>query len=201
MKNLCLYSSNFTIGAASALITMEKFEFEELDEDTRSFMLEELEHDARSDAIYFSARFSEAGKSACYDCLREAIQNGNEQTLAAALSRPDFWKPFEVHHRGTKSYPVKIAPINVARIYAQGEFNVYYLRGLCRRLLAEGETHAEVYRAKKVAVPRTGQTVDPGDLLPLQDVLEDLRSRDEGVSRLGLPRGVLSGLSLRRLRK
>ncbi len=183
------------------MITAEEFEFEELDEITRGYMLEELERDENNSTIYYSARFSAEGKAVCYECLREAIRNGNEQTLAAALSRPSLWEPFEIHHRGAKSYPVKITPKNAAIIYAQGEFNVYYLRGLCRKLLAEGETHAEVYRAKKVAVPRTGQTVNPGDLLPLQDVLEDLRSRDEGASRLGLPRGVLSGLSLRRLRK
>lgn len=90
-------------------------------------------------------------------------------------------------------------PRNAHEIFADGEFNVFYMRGLCRCLLAEGMDQVEIYRARAALNPRVGQPINPGDVLSCQDVLDDLRARVDGAGKLGIPRGPVSGISLRRI--
>jgi hypothetical protein len=42
-------------------------------------------------------------------------------------------------------------PVTAADTLAEGEFNRFYLRGLCRRASAANMAEIEVYRAKEVA--------------------------------------------------
>lgn len=176
------------------------FQFEELDADTRRFMREEFERDTAAGTLYLSARFSPAGQAAYPALLRAAIESGNERTLTEALSPPHYWNAHEQRVRQGRAYLANVHRGSAARVMAEGEFNVFYMRGLCRKLLELGETNVEAYRAKAVENPRVGERVNPGDILPCQDVLDDLRSRTEGEGKIGVPRGPISGISLRRKR-
>lgn len=173
------------------------FQFEELDEDTRRWMREEFERDMAAGTLYLSTRFSPTGQAAYPALLRAAIEGGNERTLTEALSLPQFWKSHEQRVRQGKASLARVNPGNAARVMAEGEFNVFYMRGLCRKLLEQGQTTVEAYRARAAENPRTGERVNPGDILPCQDVLDDLRSRTDGESKIGVPRGPVSGISLR----
>jgi hypothetical protein len=62
--------------------------FEELDEKTRRYMLAEFEAEEESGQGYRSRSLSVAGRAAFPTLMREAIRNGNEQTLAFALANP-----------------------------------------------------------------------------------------------------------------
>lgn len=57
-----------------------------LDDVTRSAMLAEVEHDIAADALYLSPRLSPQGVNDYPDLLRDAIQIGDDETLATALS-------------------------------------------------------------------------------------------------------------------
>lgn len=196
------------------------FHFEELDEATREHMLDEVERDIADGKLYMSKNFSASAKGAYPDLLRKAVREGTEQSLTQALRYAGFWsfikgrsgfgsprplrpmRPLKSGPSGFGSAGSTLDEINnAAATFAEGEFNVYYMRGLCLKLIAEGQGQAEVYRAKAVDEPRAGGKVHAGQIVSCADHLEALRARKGGVSTLGLPRGVNSGLSLRRVRQ
>ena len=176
------------------------FQFEELDEVTRKFMLQEFERDFAAGTLYLSDRLTATGKTTYPELLRQAIKDGNERTLTQSLQHSGFWNTQEQRVRQGKPY-LAAMPRNAAEVLAEGEFNVFYMRGLACKLIGEGQAQAEVYRAKVVENPRAGERVNPGDLVPCQEVLDDLRSREEGASKVGIPRGPASGLCMRRCSK
>ncbi len=199
------------------------FHFEELDQTTRKYMLDEVEQDIADGKLYMSKYFSASGKTNYPNLLRKAVQEGDEGTLTHALRFIGFWS-FPFGSSGSRS-PRPTRPVRqtrsgfisspgfgssgtnsdrateAAETFAEGEFNVYYMRGLCRKLLEEGQEQAEVYRAQEVDEPRTGQKISEGQIISCQAHLDDLRSRKNGVSALGLPRGPRSGLSFRRIQQ
>ena len=62
-------------------------------------------------------------------------------------------------------------PCNAQTTLAEGEFNRFYIRGLCRRAIEERVPQLEIVRAKDVYMPRAlsqkriGALVEPGCLL------------------------------------
>ena len=88
-------------------------------------------------------------------------------------------------------------PSNANEILAEGEFNRFYIRALCRRVIAEKINELEVFRAKQVSSPRLeseskiGMKIDPNKLL------KDLRENIGIDTVLGLPAGPNSGLSVK----
>lgn len=72
------------------------FNFEQLDDITRQYMLSEFRAEEVSGNPYRSTRLSPAGLLAFPKLMVEAILHGNEETLAQALSNP---------HIGTQPSP------------------------------------------------------------------------------------------------
>ena len=73
--------------------------FEELDDTTRRYMLQEFEAEIASDNPYFGRNLSAAGRAAFTELMRAAINEGNEETLGAALNRPVLWNEKETYER------------------------------------------------------------------------------------------------------
>lgn len=115
------------------------YHFEELDEITRKWMLDEFLNEEKSGNPYRSLRLSSKGLEAFPKEMEKAIREGNEKTLANSLSNRLYWKPSESSQRGGKSYRKEIHPITAAEVLAFTEFNTWYVRGFARRLLQEGE--------------------------------------------------------------
>ncbi len=126
---------------------------ENLDTRTRDLMLAEVEVDITGDRLYTSTRFTPGGVAQCPDLLREAVRNGNDDSLAASLWAAGAFAEHEVGRRGPKTFRKRV-PTNAAQTFAESEFNRFYLRGLCLRATAEGLPYVEVYRAKAVEDPR-----------------------------------------------
>ena len=88
-------------------------------------------------------------------------------------------------------------PVNAPDVLAEGEFNRFYMRGVCRRAIVESVSKLVVYRAKPVENPRPdsesklGATVEPSALLA------DLRANIGIDTFLGLPAGPNSGLCVK----
>lgn len=117
--------------------------FEELDETTRRWMLEEF-RDEESTLPYRSPALSAIGQGRFPALMEEAIRAGDEGSLAESLTDPSLWSRYEPAPQGGVR---PVMPERAAIVLARVEFNTWYVRGLCRRLLEEGEGLCQVYRA------------------------------------------------------
>ncbi len=116
------------------------FNFEELDDTTRQWMLEEFRKERTSGDPYLSPWLSETGHDVFLGAMEGAIRDGFDETLAFDLTHPSYWKSHDSDGK-------VISPFQHSKRLAAFEFNTWYVRGLARRLMDEGETECQVYRA------------------------------------------------------
>jgi hypothetical protein len=171
--------------------------FENLDERTRGFMLQEVERDIASDELYLSARLTQEGRESYASLLREAVRSGSDETLAAELRVPGRLETHRSRQNRSGTITMAKVPVNAPETLAEGEFNRFYARGLCLRAIEDGITEVEVYRAKDVSQPRAESIAMVGERLSSEALLEDLRISQGMDTALGLPPGPNSGLSVR----
>lgn len=171
------------------------FRFENLDARTRKLMLDELEHDVQLDRWHKSKRLSPIGEIAFVPALRDAIRSGNERTLAHAILVGGMLDSRELSHRKGRMF-WKDVPRDAHLTLAEGEFNRYYLRGLCLRALEDGQEQLEIYRAKDVYSPRAMSEMRLGTFVDAGKFLRDLRTHVGVETALRLP-APNSGLSAR----
>lgn len=171
------------------------FNFKNLDDPTRAAMLEAIDEAERTGDIYFSSRFNEAGKREWPRLLRQAAQEQNEHWLAYQLEASGLMKDFEGAHRPTGRYTTKHVPHTAAETMAEGQFNRFYILGLCRRARREGITHLVVYRARESAAPRPESQSLVGVRLSVDEIEAQLKPTQASFkSPLVKPN---SGLSVR----
>lgn len=108
--------------------------FEELDDATRRYMLEEFLSEQASVAPYRGANLTAAGRDPWAQLCAEAIRNGNEETLATGLVLAAYW-----NDTGTRTVKGKLQSytINVqfeAERLARSEFNTWYVRGFSKTI-------------------------------------------------------------------
>jgi len=136
----------------------------ELDNITRGHMLAALEDDVMSGRLEMPGLLSREGRGAYVECLREAVRNGNEVTLARSLQDPALWK-----RRDGYGVPVDIE--HAAMTLATTEFGTLYTVGMCLRLEEEGVRQCRVYlagtepRSDCVGVHLEGAVVSVSDVL------------------------------------
>lgn len=167
-----------------------------LDEQIRPLMLAELEYDLAHNQLHISPYLSGQGVHDYARLLRQAIEGGDETTLAAALGQKGRIARTGHRRRQKGGYTIVTVPQQAAEMIAEGAFNRYYIRALCRRALAEGIDALIVYRAKPVVSARPQSealletAVDPAELLA------DLRQHTGEETDLGIPGGPNSGISV-----
>ena len=168
-----------------------------LDKMTRQYMTEELERDVKNGRLYLSTRLSEKGKKDYASLLRQAFWNGNDETLAQGLRSDGRLMSIErKRKRGGGATNARV-PAIAAETLAEGEFNRFYIRGLCLRAIEEGIPELVIYRAKEVANPRPESQRMIGNTISAKALLDDLRAHIGVDTALGLPAGPNSGLSVR----
>ena len=180
------------------------FLFEELDDGiTRGYMLQEFNIEQESGNPYESKLLTAVGLEAFPKAMAEAIQYGNEETLSAALSNPKYWHLEETRTRAGKLYRAKITPSKAAERLAQTEFNTWYVRGLAKKLLEEGEQFCQVYRAAPAWEPREECLSHEGKTYPVKDIYEGHRIRywppPGNPGALSIPAGPYCHHTIRRL--
>jgi hypothetical protein len=169
------------------------FDFRNLDEETRQYMVDEIERAIREGNIYFSKRFNAAGTQQWPGLLLEAARSHDEHWLAYKLEANTLMKGMESRRRPLGGYTVAHVPETAAQTMAEGQFNRYYILGVCRRAEASGQPQVTIYRAKQVAEPRAdsqrilGQSRDPATLIaqlrPVSDSLgQELIQPNSGLS-------------------
>jgi hypothetical protein len=171
------------------------FQFENLDGNTRAAMLEAIEEAERSNNIYYSTRFNEAGNKQWLALLRQAAQEHNEHWLAYQLEANGLMKDFEGAHKPTGGYTIKHVPHTAAETMAEGQFNRFYILGLCKRARAEGISQLVVYRAKERSDPRPESQSLIGTRLSIEEIESQLKeTRASFKSQLVKPN---SGISVK----
>jgi len=96
------------------------FNFENLDEEIRKLMLEELELDLRNKSLYLSRRLNHLGQLEYPAILKTSLQNGNCETLSTALILENYWNEVEPR-RTKKGMGTAKVPRNANQILAEGE--------------------------------------------------------------------------------
>ena len=170
--------------------------YQNLDDVTRAYMLEE----SRLGGHYKSPRLNGVGLESWVSLLEGAIQSHDDDWLSAELLRHGYFKAVETYT--TRSGAVAQRRINAphsAQMLAEGEFNRYYLRGLCRRASEESTPELLIYRGKAVTNPRPESEAKIGTRIGILGLLNTLR-RNDFVSveeAFAVPGGPNSGLTAR----
>jgi len=121
--------------------------FEELDDATRRCMIEEFESEELGGRPYRGKDLSTAGLAVFPDLMREAMAKGDDDSLFASMAVASYWKPTETYVLKGVARERKVNIGQAAERLARSEFNTWYVRGLCRRLMDEGVEQCQSYRA------------------------------------------------------
>ena len=127
-----------------------------LDAAARELMIAEIELDIAAGRLYLSAWLGPAGQEAYPALLQQAAESFDETWLAGEIL--------------TGGWLAAGVEASAAQTLAEGEFNRFYIRALCRRAIETG-AQLVTYRAKLPEIPRAaaehrvGQVLDPQSLL------------------------------------
>ncbi len=168
-----------------------------LDQGTRRFMLMEFDDDLRGARLYFSPRLTPKGVADWPTLLRDEIEHGSDATLAAQLHTAVRLRRTEMKRTPKGRVTTAEVPVNAAQTLAEGEFNRFYIRGLCRRAIDEGIGQLVIFRARNVAARRPESEARIGKMVDPRKLLEDLRANIGIDPALGVPAGPNSGPSVR----
>ena len=177
--------------------------FEELDDTTRRYMLQEFESEMTGDHPYFGKGLSAAGRAAFPGLMRAAINGGNEETLGIALRRPGLWNQTETYERNGVVRERRINVRQTSERLALTEFNTWYVRGLARRLMDEGEEHCQAYRASQPKWEPADCAAHENQVFSVQEIYEGHRARYWPVadaSAVSIPFGPNCHHTIRRFR-
>ncbi len=172
------------------------FEYENLDSITRQFMMREVELDESNKKLFISSRLNLTGREMYSLVLKETILNGNEELLAKRIYEGNMLNTHELKKTKTGTVQAKV-PVNAHIVLAEGEFNRFYIRALCLRVLEGNSEELLVYRARHSDNPRSESQFKIGMKVNPQKLLDDLRESIGVDTALGLPPGPNSGLSVK----
>ena len=168
-----------------------------LDENTRSFMLSEVDLDLSHEKLYMSPRLNEPGEQNYVSLLKEAIEHHDDAWLAEQLRIRGYVKEDVQRKKRGGGFTTVRVPKNAPDTLSEGEFNRYYARGLCLRVMEEGTDQVEVYPGKPVSKLRPESEAMLGERLSAEVLLKDLRESSGVEPALGLRRRTNSGLTVR----
>ena len=162
-----------------------------LDNFTRPKMIEEFIFDIDCEGCYTSKRFHEIGRKCYMEIMPKHLLEGTDDTLADDLINNDCFHSYETDKNGKE----KRVPSNAAQLFAEGEFNRFYIRGLCKRAIDEN-LKLEIYRARVSQNPNPESEAIIGTIVNPKDLLIDLRANKGFETTIGLVRPN-SGLSVK----
>lgn len=165
-------------------------QYECLDDATRAHMAAELARDLAEENLYISVRLSPKGVDDWSELLSTALARGTDDSLAAEIARPGRLNENDFR----QGKPIKMNK-DAHITLAEGEFNRFYVRGMCLRAIDEGR-QVVAYRARFSSEPRASSLALDGKEFDPVLVLEDLRAHPGVEPQHGFP-GPNSGMSVR----
>jgi len=172
-----------------------KFNFENLDNETRELMTSEIKSDISKGQLYFSKRFNENGQKLYPQLLLDAVKSGDEESLAILLKQNNCFAEKEARN-GKNGVTYAKIPETANQTLAESEFNRFYIRALALRATAAGHTLI-IYRARHSENPRPESEIMIGKQVSADKILNDLRNSIGVDTALGLPAGPNSGLTVK----
>lgn len=192
---------NIAIQILNTLRIITVLEFEELDDETRRWMLFEFEKEESSDNPYRSSRLNSMGKEKFQEIMQNAISSGDISSLTNALSNRMFWNATELCI--TRGIPhTKRVPSNAVKLLAHTEFTTWYTRGFARRLMEENVDLCEIYRAEKAQIPRCECTRLEGTIINVKKIYDGHRAKyhpRKNPSAFSIPNGANCHHTIRRI--
>lgn len=171
------------------------YNFKNLDEVTREFMVSEVKWAIDNDELYYSKRFVDGSGGKWQSLLLDAARSYDDHWLAFQIEDNLMLKNFEPARKPKGGYTIKHVPDTASETLACGQFNRYYILGLCQRAINEGLSVVEIYRAKESENPRQQSELLIGQRMAAQDLISELRSVEGSLkSELLKPN---SGLSVK----
>ncbi len=151
--------------------------FEELDDTTRRHMISKFESETASDNPYFSRALGPKGRNAFRDLMKVALQSGSEESLGAALQDPSYWNATETYERNGVTRERQVNVRQAAERLALTEFNTWYVRGFAKRLIEEGVTHCQAYRAAQPKREPADCSAHEGQVFSVAEIYNGHRAR------------------------
>jgi hypothetical protein len=170
--------------------------YKNLDEETRQFMLQEIDLDVERGNLHISPLLNEHGAQNYTVLLRKASEGHNDAWLANELRHQRCIKAYRRRRKPKGGFRRVKVPVIAHETLAEGEFNRFYARALCIRAIEKGITEVQVYRGKTVRNPRPKSQAMIGRMISAKALLEDLRQSPGVEPALGLPAGPNSGLTI-----
>jgi hypothetical protein len=170
--------------------------YRNLDPRIREYMTDELNSDIAGSTIYISPRLTLYGAQAWPTLLGDAATAHDDNWLATEIRRCGLLKAHEERRKPKGGVTIAPVPATAPDTLAEGEFNRYYVRSVCRRAIADNVFQIEVYRARPSDNPRRESEVLIGKRIDPNALLTDLRSSQGVEPALGVPPGPNSGLSV-----
>jgi hypothetical protein len=169
----------------------------DLSPDVRQAMLDEITSRISDNSIYVSPRLSDQGRREYPALLTEAATNCDDSWLATELAKRGRLNQVEQRRKPSGGFIMVKVPYTASETLAEGEFNRFYISGLCRYAIKNNIFALVVYRAKFVDRPRPESEEKIGTFVDPQTLLADLRNNVGLDTILGIPAGPNSGLSVR----
>ena len=162
--------------------------------EVRLLMIEEIESDCSREVNYVSKRLTEQGMKIFPELLAEAAKNYDASWLARELNQRSLIKTYETRRKPNGGLTKVKVPVTAAETLSEGEFNLYFIRSLCKYAIKNDIDMVEVYRAKQVSTPRSSSTQLLGSKFDPDELLQHIQS--DGLHAV-LPQGPNSGLSIK----
>ncbi len=172
-------------------------QYKNLDAQTRPHMLSEMNADQAAGLLYISPRLNENGTNGWFKLLSEAIAAHDDGWLATEIRNQGFLKSHEERRKPKGGTTLAQVPVIAHETLAEGEFNRFYVRGLCLRAIQDNIARVIAYRARHSEQPRPESEAIVGRAFSPAALLNDLRSARGVEPALGVPPGPNSGLSVR----
>ena len=151
------------------------FKFENLDKVTRPFIIKAIEEAEQTNNIYYSTRFNENGRTSWSSLLKKAANEHDEHWLAYQIESNVLMKDFEGARTRLGGYSIKHVPHKAAETMAEGQFNRFYMLGLCKRARQEEISQLEVYRAKPTSQHRSSSEAIIGKQFLVDEIEQQLK--------------------------
>ena len=126
----------------------------------------------------YGKQLTDEGWHAFEGSMPVALRSETDDWLVEQMAEPDYWAPYLTRRKPKGGFTnVDYNKRDALERLCRGEFNIAYIRGVARALLARGETNCVVYRASEAGEERGECTAWEGHEFELQTVLDGHRVR------------------------
>jgi hypothetical protein len=164
--------------------------------DVREEMIMEIQSDIEQGKLYISDRLNSDGKREYPKKLLEAVRSLDVREFTEAFGMHYFNSYYQRRSRNGAYSQVRM-PSNANCTLCEGEFNRFYIRGVCLKANALGKNFVTAYRASPSENPRPESVVIENRQFAADKLLNDLRTNIGIDTALGIPPGPNSGMSVK----